>query len=611
VKLSTGSLNKSSPISPLDFGSDEIWYDNGYGAQNPLTNQLYPNVINMTKDIGVSILRYPGGIPSDTFHWQNAIGPQGDRSENVIYQGRDDIFLPSNFGPDEFGQLLQKTGAEGDITVNFGTGTAQEAADWVQYMTASSKTNYWGKLRAKNGHSAPYNIPYWEVGNETEASTGENYWRSGAFVSLGPNGVDCQADNEKLCQYVYGGITAFTDQRAIAVNNDQSSNGTPDQAFYAQYPPVASGSQVVYVNGRAWAPIGNINNATPGELVYQLNNTSGKIIFGDGIHGAILPKGSIVTISYHSGPHDGFIEYYNLMKAADPSAHICSSYESISFIELMGSSNPYDCLVSHLYGSNIASTNTSPLLFHNSLMQQSNNFSNTLTSEQAAIKEYAGTRAKDISIDVTEYGVNAYTSPAGYPDYHRSMDMALFVANSLKVMIDDHIPVAEKHYLISYENSQPSGLSAYINSSTFSDNALIGGPGPDPVLQPSAYVIEAYTKLLYSNLISSDVKGNPSVLYNGGSYPSLSVVATTNKQGDESIMVINLSPSKTIKAEVMPSISTYKEVNTWTLGANSFLAYNTPNDTSVVGFVSNSLNLKNGQLSASFPPGSVTVMQFK
>ena len=129
------------------------------------TNQFYSDIVNLTKSIGISALRYPGGIPSDTFNWQNAIGSQNTRVNDVVYQ-QQDVFLPTTFGPDEFAQFAQDVGAAGDITVNFGTGTAQQAADWVQYMTASSVSNHWGKLRAKNGHPAPYNIPYWEVGNE-------------------------------------------------------------------------------------------------------------------------------------------------------------------------------------------------------------------------------------------------------------------------------------------------------------------------------------------------------------------------------------------------------------------------------------------------------------
>lgn len=608
VKISSGSLSQNTPISPLDFGANEIWYDNGYGVQNPTNNQLYSSVVNLVKSIGVSVIRYPGGIPSDTFNWQSAIGPQSQRTDNVVYQSQDD-FLSSAFGPDEFGQLLQETNAAGDITVNFGTGTAQEAADWVQYMTASSKTNYWGEMRAKNGHPAPYNIPYWEVGNEQQSSSGENYWRSGSVVSINNKNDQCPNSDIHLCEYVFGGTTAFKAQEALGANNNSLGNGTVGQVFYTKYPPIVTGSQAVYINGQTWQQVANIASAPRGARVYQLVGSTGKISFGDGTHGSVVPKNARVTISYESGPHDGFIEYYKLMKAADPTAHICSSYDSLGFVQLMGSTDPYDCLVSHLYAGDVPSTQSSVTLFHNSLMQQSYSFANVISTQQAWIRRYAGAQAKNISIAVTEYGVNALTNPVGHPNYHRSLDMALFVANSLRVMIDAHIPIAEKHFLISYENSQPSGTQAYFNSPAFANNALIAGPGPNPVPQPSAYVLEAYTKLLYSNFISSKIQNDPSVVYSQGNYPALSAIATTDKKGDESIMVINLSPANSIQAEIQPSLNDYTHVDAWTLGSSSFLAYNTPANPSAVGFVKKSTNLYAGSVVASFPPSSVTVLQ--
>lgn len=607
TKISSGSLSNSSPISSQLFGANVLWYNGGYGAQNISTGQIYPNVISDTKNIGVSILRFPGGIPSDTYHWQNAIGPQTSRTNNIVYQA-EDTFFPSTFGSDEFGQLLESTNSVGDITVNFGTGTAQEAANWVQYMTAPTN-NPWGELRAKNGHPAPYNVPIWEVGNETQSKAGENYWRSGAVVSIGSNNYECNSTDIHLCEYVYGGVTSFSNQKAIAANNDTGGNGTPNQIFYAKYPPVVSNSQSVHVNGKLWKQVPNIAQASAGAKVYQLNNTTGEITFGSSSHGEIVPNNASVTINYQSGPHDGFIKYYKLMKAADPNAQICSSYQATDFIQLMGANNPYDCISTHIYAGQVISTNSSPTLFHNSLMEQSYGFGQVINSEQLAINKYAGSRAKDINIDLTEYGVNAETNPNGQPNYHRSQDMALFAANALRQMINAHISVAEKHFLISYQNYQPTGPQVYVNSSNFSDNALLGGPGPTPILQPTAYVLQAYTKLLYPNLISSTIQNDPQTIYTNGSYPNLSVIATTDNKGNEALMVINLSDQQSIKSEIQPSINSYKTVKSWTLGSNNFLTYNTPSDPYAVGFVQKNANLNQGKLIATFPPNSITVLQ--
>jgi hypothetical protein len=242
-------------------------------------------------------------------------------------------------------------------------------------------------------------------------------------------------------------------------------------------------------------------------------------------------------------------------------------------------------------------------------MQQSYNFAGLLSSQQAQIKKYAGNRAKDINIVVTEYGINSSTSPEGQPNYHRSIDAALFMANTLKIIVDAHIPLAEKHFLISYEFSNPSGPQTFINSSSFANNALIAGPGSNPVLEPSAYVLQAYSKLLYSNLVSSNINNNPSVVFSGGSYPSLSVVPTTNKNGGESILIMNLSPSQNIQAQILPSVSSYTKVNSWTMGSTNSLSYNSPNNPNQVGFVTKTSPIINGNIVATFPASSITVLQ--
>ena len=327
------------------------------------------------------------------------------------------------------------------------------------------------------------------------------------------------------------------------------------------------------------------------------------------MHGAIVPVNATVTISYQSGPHDGFIQYYKLMKAADPNAHICSSYDASVFMQIMGSNNPYDCLAVHFYGGNVISTNSSTLLFHNSVMDQSYSFAGILSGVRSDLNKYAGKAAKKISIAVTEYGVNAQTSPNGQPNYHRSQDMALFTANILKAIIDAHIPLAERHFLVSYENSQPPGVQDYVNSSVFADNALIAGPGPNAILQPSAYVFQAYTKYMYSNLINSNVTNNPTVVYSEGSYPTLSTVATTNDKGNEAIMIINTSGTNSVTAQILPYQTGFKQAKAWTLGSSSYLDYNTLSNPNSVSFVKTTTSLTNGKLLASFPAGSITILQ--
>ena len=74
---------------------------------------------------------------------------------------------PSDFGTDEFIKFCRNVGAEPSITVNVeGLGaTAQEAAAWVEYCNGPATSKY-GAIRGANGHAEPYNVKFWEVGNE-------------------------------------------------------------------------------------------------------------------------------------------------------------------------------------------------------------------------------------------------------------------------------------------------------------------------------------------------------------------------------------------------------------------------------------------------------------
>lgn len=115
---------------------------------------------------GLGALRYPGGSMADgnANHWLNGVGPMDQRAS----PNRDEFweaYQRLDFGTDEYLALCEAAGIEPHITVNFGTGTPEEAASWVEYCNGSAATAY-GRLRAENGHPEPYGVRYWEIGNE-------------------------------------------------------------------------------------------------------------------------------------------------------------------------------------------------------------------------------------------------------------------------------------------------------------------------------------------------------------------------------------------------------------------------------------------------------------
>jgi alpha-N-arabinofuranosidase len=122
-----------------------------------------PDVIRFLKESRLPLLRWPGGNFVSGYHWKDGVGPVDMRPTrpNPAWGG-----LEYNlFGTDEFVQFCRDVGCEPMICLNAGNGTPEEARQWVEYCNGSAKTPM-GRLRAANGHVKPFNIRYWEIGNE-------------------------------------------------------------------------------------------------------------------------------------------------------------------------------------------------------------------------------------------------------------------------------------------------------------------------------------------------------------------------------------------------------------------------------------------------------------
>lgn len=138
------------------------------------------DVIDLVRDLNVSLVRYPGGNFLSGYNWKDGIGPKESRPRRL---DRAWHTIESNqIGIDEFFDWTKKSGTEVMGAVNMGTGTPQDAGDLVEYCNFDSGT-YWSDLRRKNGHEKPYGIKTWCVGNEMDGPwqichlTAEEYGR--------------------------------------------------------------------------------------------------------------------------------------------------------------------------------------------------------------------------------------------------------------------------------------------------------------------------------------------------------------------------------------------------------------------------------------------------
>ena len=129
----------------------------------PNTRGFRNDVTTALKRLGVPVIRWPGGCFADEYHWREGIGPRRQRPVkiNTHWGG---VTEPNTVGTHEFFDLLGQVGAEAYVAGNVGNGSPQEMAEWVEYMTAPAGSL--AEERARNGHRAPWAVPYFGVGNE-------------------------------------------------------------------------------------------------------------------------------------------------------------------------------------------------------------------------------------------------------------------------------------------------------------------------------------------------------------------------------------------------------------------------------------------------------------
>jgi len=170
------SIDASKPGAKIDrniFGQfaehlgtgvyEGVWV--GPDSKIPNTRGIRDDVVAALKAIKVPNVRWPGGCFADEYHWRKGIGPV-DRRPATLNPNWGGVIEPNTFGVHEFMDFIDQIGSRAYLSINLGSGTPQEAAEWLEYMTATKPTAL-VKERTANGHAAPYEVPYLGIGNES------------------------------------------------------------------------------------------------------------------------------------------------------------------------------------------------------------------------------------------------------------------------------------------------------------------------------------------------------------------------------------------------------------------------------------------------------------
>lgn len=123
------------------------------------------DVLDGTRKLNVTQLRWPGGNFSSNYHWKDGIGPRDQRPPRLEMAWG--TVESNRFGTHEFLKYSEKVGAEPYFCTNLGTGSWEEAQQWVEYCNSSADTAM-TRLRKQNGRAEPWKIKFWGLGNEMD-----------------------------------------------------------------------------------------------------------------------------------------------------------------------------------------------------------------------------------------------------------------------------------------------------------------------------------------------------------------------------------------------------------------------------------------------------------
>lgn len=136
----------------------------GEGSPIPNIHGIRKDIVEAFRNIRMPVLRWPGGCFADEYHWRDGIGDKAarKRSINTTWGG---VTEDHSFGTHEFMELCELVGCQPYLAGNVGSGTVQELAEWIEYITCAEGSTL-ADERKKNGRTAPWRLKYLGIGNE-------------------------------------------------------------------------------------------------------------------------------------------------------------------------------------------------------------------------------------------------------------------------------------------------------------------------------------------------------------------------------------------------------------------------------------------------------------
>ncbi|MHC4715060.1 MAG: alpha-N-arabinofuranosidase, partial [Planctomycetota bacterium] len=187
-------------VDPRLFGSfvehlGRCVYGGIYEPGHPTADEdgFRRDVLELVRELGVTLVRYPGGNFVSGYRWEDGVGPRGKRPRRLDLAWK--VTETNQFGTNEFCAWARKAGVEVDMAVNLGTRGIDAARSLVEYCNHPSGS-YWSDLRVSHGIREPHGIRLWCLGNEMDGAwqighkTAEEYGRLACETAKAMKWVD-------------------------------------------------------------------------------------------------------------------------------------------------------------------------------------------------------------------------------------------------------------------------------------------------------------------------------------------------------------------------------------------------------------------------------------
>jgi alpha-L-arabinofuranosidase len=255
----TATVDSDFVVAAIDrrlFGSfvehmGRCVYGGIFAPDDPASDEdgFRADVLELTRELGTTVVRYPGGNFVSGFRWEDSVGPVIDRPRRLDLAWRS--LEPNTFGLDEFMRWTAKADVAPMMAVNLGSRGIEAACSLLEYANHPGGTA-WSDLRIRHGATQPYGITLWCLGNEMDGpwqighKTAEDYGQLAAETAKAMRQIDpsielvlCGSSNDRMPTFGYWEATVL----------DHAFDHVDYLSLHAYYEPVGADVQRFLASG--------------------------------------------------------------------------------------------------------------------------------------------------------------------------------------------------------------------------------------------------------------------------------------------------------------------------------------------------------------------------